>query len=329
LKAICLWSGGLDSQLAVCLMQEQGIEVIGVNFASPFFGANKAAQQAAEKLGIKLHVIDISKEYVNTVLKNPVYGYGKNLNPCIDCHAYMLKKAGDYMPEVGASFLITGEVLGQRPMSQNKSSLNLVDKLSGYRGLIVRPLSARLLPPTVPETEGWINRDQMLDISGRSRTRQMELALKYGIEKYPSPAGGCLLTEEAFSRRIKPFLHSEDELDPNLLELIKVGRLFIINENYLLIVGRKQAENERLQEIAASQDYLLKVVNRPGPLGVIRVLRGTLSAQDLDYAASIVARYSDAKNDPETTVRVTCLNGTIDKTLNIKPLSPEHVPSTV
>ena len=202
-KAISLFSGGLDSQLAVRLIQNQGIVVTGINFSSPFFGADKRTERAAHDLGIDLRVEPVGEEYLERVLKNPVYGYGKNMNPCIDCHAFMFRKAGDLMEELGASFIITGEVLGQRPMSQNRSALNAVDKLSGYKGYIVRPLSARLLEATVPEKEGWIQRELLLDISGRSRTRQMKLAEEYGIKEYPSPAGGCLLTEQNFARRLK------------------------------------------------------------------------------------------------------------------------------
>ncbi|MEN6325936.1 MAG: tRNA 4-thiouridine(8) synthase ThiI [Syntrophomonas sp.] len=328
-KAVSLFSGGLDSQLAVCLIKDQGIEVLGLNFASPFFGANEANYKAAEQLGIDLLTVDIGKEYIGEVLRKPVYGYGKNLNPCIDCHAYMLKKAGLFMQEHGASFLITGEVLGQRPMSQNRSALNAVDKLSGCKGLTLRPLSARLLPETIPETEGWIDRSRLLDISGRSRTRQMELADKFGIQDYPSPAGGCLLTDENFSRRIKPLLAIRDEIDPLEIEVYKVGRHFILEGNHLLVVGRKHSENERLQEIAGESDYLLKVVDRPGPLALLRSPDGVPCQQELEYAAAIVARYSDAKNEPLATLKVFQTGSEDCQTLTVAPLPPEQVPATV
>lgn len=328
-KAVSLFSGGLDSQLAVCLVKDQGIEVLGLNFTSPFFGASEADYKAAEQIGIDLFTMDIGKEYISEVLRKPVYGYGKNLNPCIDCHAYMQKKAGLFMQENGASFLITGEVIGQRPMSQNRSALNAVDKLSGLKGLTLRPLSALLLPETIPETEGWINRSQLLDISGRGRNRQMELAEQYGIHDYPSPAGGCLLTDENFSRRIKPLLAERDEIHPQEIEVYKVGRHFILENNHLLVVGRKHAENERLQAIAGESDYLLKVIDRPGPLALLRSPDGVPGQQELDYAAAIVARYSDAKNEPQATLKVFQIGSEDYQILAVAPLRPEEIPATV
>ncbi|MDD2619579.1 MAG: tRNA 4-thiouridine(8) synthase ThiI [Syntrophomonadaceae bacterium] len=327
MKAISLFSGGLDSQLAVYLIKNQGIEVIGLNFVSPFFGANESTYKAAQELGIKLQTIDIGQEYISEVLRKPVYGYGKNLNPCIDCHAYMLKRAGHFMEEYNASFILTGEVLGQRPMSQTRSALSSVDKISGYKGLTLRPLSALLLPETIPESEGWIDRNQLLDISGRGRSRQMELAQEFGIHDYPTPAGGCLLTDENFSRRIKPLLATKDEIDPLEIEVYKVGRHFILNGN-LLVVGRNHAENERLQEIAAEADYLLKVIDRPGPLALFRS-SSMPSQQEFEYVAAIVARYSDAKNETQATVKAFKTSSNDFQTFIVKPLSPEAVPVTV
>lgn len=302
MKAVSLLSGGLDSQIAICLIKQQGIEVIAVNFKTPFFGANERTKKAAQDLGVKLHIISPEQEYME-VLNNPVYGYGKNLNPCIDCHAFMLRKAGQYMNKIGASFLLTGEVLGQRPMSQNKGSLNVVEKLSGLQGLIVRPLSAKLLAPTTPELEGWIDREKLLDISGRSRTRQMELARDFGITDYPSPAGGCLLTEPAFARRLKKYLGINPDVPINHLEVLKAGRHFYLGDNNLLIVGRNQSDNEKLAQLALPQDYLLRVIDHPGPTGL---LRPTVKVEDNDIkeAASIVARYSDARNKDLARVKV-------------------------
>ena len=234
MKAISLFSGGLDSQLAVAVIQKQGITVEGVNFTSPFFGADERTQKAARHLGINLHLLPVGEEYITQVLRNPKYGYGKNMNPCIDCHAFMIRKAGDFMSEIGASFIITGEVLGQRPMSQNKSSLMTVEKLSGYRGYVVRPLSGKLLSPTIPEQEGWIERDKLLDISGRGRTRQIQLAEELGIKEYPSPAGGCLLTEANYARRLRIIMDSKEIPGQTELELLKLGRHFILNEDILL-----------------------------------------------------------------------------------------------
>ncbi len=302
LKAISLFSGGLDSQLAICVIKDQGIDVVAVNFSTPFFGANERCRKAADALGTEFHNIDISDEYIPEVLKKPVYGYGKNMNPCIDCHGFMLKKAGELMPIFGASFLITGEVLGQRPMSQNKSSINAVEKISGYRGYIVRPLSGKLLPPTEPELKGWIDRERLLDISGRGRGRQMELAEKYGIMDYPSPAGGCLLTDASYSGRLRQYLQMIEQPGAKELEMLKSGRHFY-RENLLLVIGRNHNENQRIEEHALDSDTLIKVSDRPGPLGLIRPF-GDVDSGDLEWAASLVARYSDAKTQDKANVKI-------------------------
>ena len=195
MKAVQIFSGGLDSILAAYLIKEQGIEVIAVHFVSPFFGIPEKAEASSRQLGIELVSVELEQDYLEMV-KAPVYGHGKNINPCIDCHAFMFRQAGAIMEARGASFLFSGEVLGQRPMSQTKNAIQAVDKLSGYRGLIVRPLSALLLPETVPAREGWIDVSRLMDISGRSRKVQMEMAERIGISDYPSPAGGCSLTQE-------------------------------------------------------------------------------------------------------------------------------------
>ncbi len=326
MKAISLFSGGLDSQLAVCIVKRQGIEVEGVNFKSPFFGGDQELAAAANDLGISLKTIDISEEYMD-VLRNPQYGYGKNINPCIDCHGFMVKKAGEYMLEIGGSFIITGEVLGQRPMSQNRSALAAVDKLSGFRGLILRPLSAKLLPPTIPEEKGWIDREQLLDISGRSRVRQMELADELGINEYPSPAGGCLLTMENFSKRLRYLLQLKPEAGPHETEILKYGRHFPLNSRGLLVVGRKASENETLLKLAAPEDYLLKVTTHPGPTSLLRYF-GTPEENDLAWAASITARYSDALSLPLANVRVWKTDRE-PRIIEVKPMAREETPATI
>jgi tRNA U34 2-thiouridine synthase MnmA/TrmU len=327
LKAVSLFSGGLDSQLAVCLIKDQGIDVVGVNFSTPFFGAEERTRLAAQALGIDFKLIDIGTAYLD-VLKNPVYGYGKNCNPCIDCHGFMLRNAGDYMQEIGASFLITGEVVGQRPMSQNKSSLNAVEKLSGYKGIILRPLSAQILPPTKAETEGWVDRSKLLNISGRSRNVQMQLAEHYGIKDYPTPAGGCLLTQENFSKRLRMLLAVKPEAGTDEMEILKVGRHFYVSDDQLLVVGRNHAENEQLNRLAVADDYLLKVSDRPGPLGLIRSIKpsGTV---DLKRPGAIVARYSDAKDLPLAEIIVS--RPGVEKTIifKVSPLPASEVPPTV
>ncbi|HWP98304.1 MAG TPA: tRNA 4-thiouridine(8) synthase ThiI [Syntrophomonadaceae bacterium] len=326
MKVISLLSGGLDSQLAICVLKEQGLEVLAVNFVTPFFAAKASTIQAAEQLQVELHTIDISDVYMEKVLRNPVYGYGKNLNPCIDCHAFMLKTAGEYMDKIGASFLATGEVLGQRPMSQNKSSLQVVEKLAGYQGLIVRPLSARLLPPTIPEQEGWIDRECLLDISGRSRKRQMDLARHYGIEDYPSPAGGCLLTDKGFSQRLVKLLENNPDPMTPQIEILKVGRHFYLDGNTLLVIGRNHSENERIMELVGEEDLILKVADRPGPLSL---LRGPVEKQTdyLQYAAALTARYSDARDDARAEVIVLDAFEVEKYSLDVEPLKPDQVPN--
>lgn len=327
MKAISLFSGGLDSQVAVCLIKQQGIEVEAINFKSPFFGANDRTIKAAEDLNIKLHTIDFGDEYIDKVLKNPVYGYGKNMNPCIDCHAFMFRKAGEMMEELGASFIITGEVVGQRPMSQNKSAISAVDKLSGYKGYILRPLSAKLLPPTIPEIEGWVDRDKLGDISGRSRIRQMELAEKFNIKEYPSPAGGCLLTEANFTNRLRKLLSIRPESRPDDMEILKVGRHFYLGSN-LLAVGRNQSENGRIRNIANDTDLLIKVTDFPGPTGLLRQYEETNQDQ-IELAASIVARYSDAKKQPLANVKIYNRSEEILHTIQVKPMEPDEVPASI
>ncbi|HPT70250.1 MAG TPA: tRNA 4-thiouridine(8) synthase ThiI [Syntrophomonas sp.] len=326
MKAISLFSGGLDSQMAVCVIKEQGIDVVAINFVTPFFGAQERTKQAAKDLGIEFHFLDIGPDYMD-VLKKPVYGYGKNMNPCIDCHAYMFKRAGEYLQEFGASFLISGEVLGQRPMSQNKSSLQVVNKLSGQQGIILRPLSAKLLAPTIPETEGWVDRSRLLDISGRSRARQMQLAEHYGIKDYPSPAGGCLLTQENFAKRLRLLLALNPDANAQDTEILKTGRHLYLNEDQLLVIGRNHDENIKLQELANEHDILIKVTDRPGPLGLLRLHRMDDRAET-DLAARIVARYSDARLEETANMMISKLSGE-EISLQVVPLPAEEVPEIV
>lgn len=326
MKAISLFSGGLDSQLAAKVVALQGIEVVLVNFCTPFFETTSAMQLAAENLGLELVSLDIADTYMD-VLKNPRYGYGKNMNPCIDCHAFMLNNAGRYMEDNGASFLITGEVLGQRPMSQNKSSLAAVAKHSGYRDLILRPLSAKLLPPTIPELEGWVDREQLLDINGRSREVQMRLADEFGIKEYPSPAGGCLLTQESFSNRLRKVLQVKPEAMAQDMYLLKQGRHFWFADT-LLVVGRKQDENLAIENLAGTDDYLLKVSTHPGPLALVRSFGKSTNPSLLKQAASICARYSDARDADEPVAVKIWHPGQSVEEFSVLPCSPNEVPST-
>ncbi len=319
IKSIALFSGGLDSQLAVLLIREQGVEVKGITFATPFF-APETAIKAARDLDLSLEIVDFTEEHLE-VIKNPKHGYGKNLNPCIDCHALMVKKAGEYMKKTGAHFIITGEVLGERPKSQNYQALGVVERESGFQGLVLRPLSARLLPPTLPEEKGWVDREKLGSIQGRSRKPQMALAEKYGLKEYPSPAGGCLLTVEGFSNRLKDLLKYQEEVSRSDLELLKVGRHFRPGEKAKIIVGRNQEENKKIFDLAEKGDLLFKTSSIPGPT---TLLRGHSQEEDLYMAASITARYSDA-SAPEVAVEVKGVNGDDEKEIRVKPLKDEEV----
>lgn len=288
---IGLLSGGLDSILAVRVLQEQGIHVEGVCFVTPFFGPEKA-QLANLQLKIPLHILDITGIHLE-MLKSPRYGYGKNMNPCIDCHGLMLRQAGGLMRELAAQFVFTGEVLGERPMSQNKNSLRSVEKLSGLQGLVLRPLSARLLPETLAEQQGLVDRGRLLAISGRSRKPQLELAEQYGITEFPEPAGGCLLTDPGYSRRLRDLMSRGAELSRRSLELLKVGRHLLLEDGTKIIAGRNEGENRRLEGLRQEGDALLAPAgDTPGP--TVLVPGGGPEAA-IRFAAAVCARYCTSR----------------------------------
>ncbi|MFH1123676.1 MAG: tRNA 4-thiouridine(8) synthase ThiI [Pseudomonadota bacterium] len=297
MKALCVFSGGLDSMLASQLVKAQDIEVLGLYFETPFFSSEKA-RKSAQTINLPLKVIDLTGPHLK-VVKNPRHGYGGNMNPCIDCHVLMLRTAGERLGKEKADFLVTGEVLGQRPMSQNKKALATVAAESGFEGLILRPLSAKQLPPTIPEEKGWIKRDELLDFSGRSRKPQMQLAEKFRIKDYPSPAGGCLLTDPIFSRRLKDLLSSRPHPEVREIQLLKVGRHFRIGPRTKLVVGRNKAENETILSLAKDADGIVNVGSVPGP--TVLVL-GDLSPELEALATSITVTYSDAEKNQPTQV---------------------------
>jgi tRNA U34 2-thiouridine synthase MnmA/TrmU len=266
-KALVLLSGGLDSILAVKLLLEQGIEVEAVNFRTNFCGPAKA-RPAAKMLGVSLREVDIREDFL-AVLKKPKYGYGAGLNPCIDCHALMLKKAGQIMRAEGFDLVATGEVLGERPMSQHKQALKIVAKEAGLEGYLLRPLSAKLLEPTIPEKEGLVERGKLLDISGRSRKKQIELAERYGIKNYPTPAGGCALTQEGFARRLKELMEKKPEFSTEDVDLVRFGRHFWIDSTQI-ILGRNQEENQILESVAKDGDVLVVPDSFVGPTILLR-----------------------------------------------------------
>jgi len=292
-KGLILLSGGLDSTLAAWVMLEQGIELEAINFSLIFHTTAGWAKRVAERLGIKYRSVDITKDYLD-ILKNPKHGYGKNINPCIDCRIHMLKKAKDYMSEIGASFAVTGEVLGERPMSQRLNTINVIEKESGLKGLIVRPLSAKLLEPSIPEKEGVVDREKLLDIQGRSRRPQIHLAGKYKIGDYPAPAGGCLLTDENFTNRLKDLMEN-DEFIIEKIESLKFGRHFRIGKKLKFIVGRNEAENNTLLEMAKAGDIVFEPKIVPGPTGI---LQGSgIGPGQIEISARVVSRYSDRTRD--------------------------------
>ncbi|MRI83915.1 MAG: ATP-binding protein [Nitratiruptor sp.] len=302
MRALALFSGGLDSLLAMKLIIEQGVEVIGLYFDTGF--GSKAEEQkraylerVAKKIGARLEVVDIRDQFIQEILFDPKYGYGKNFNPCIDCHANMFRIAKALLPKYDAHFLISGEVVGQRPMSQRFDALKKVNLLSQADGLIVRPLSAKLLPPTIPEERGWIDRERLLDIHGRSRHRQMELAKKWGIEEYESPSGGCLLTDPGFASKIKEHIRYQPfEIED--IEVLKVGRHFRLPEGAKLVVARNRHENERIASLALTK-YTTFRLPLPGPLSLLS--KGASQA-DRELAARIALTYSKA--DPSQTYQV-------------------------
>ncbi len=296
-KALGLMSGGLDSTLAAMTLMRQRIEVTGVSFVTPFFGAGKA-KAAAEAIGFPLIVKEISAIHLEMV-KNPKYGYGRNMNPCIDCHAMMFRLAGEIMEAEGFDFLFSGEVLGQRPMSQNPSALKSVANYCGYPDRVLRPLSAKLMPITPMEEAGLVDREQLLDIQGRSRRRQQALAVEWGFPDYPSSGGGCLLTEVGFSNQLRDLLQHDPAATANDVELLKVGRQFRLSPTAKLVLGRNQGDNEHIEQLVRPEHLKLRCSNHSGPLGLFI---GQPQQQDLQTAAAILASYGKGKDEPQVDV---------------------------
>jgi len=316
-KGIALISGGLDSLLAVKIILDQGIEVMGVTFVTPFFSAKKA-KTAAKAISLPLTTVDITEEHLE-MLKAPKYGFGKNMNPCIDCHTLMLKIAGGIMETQGADFIFTGEVLGQRPMSQTKQSLHVVAKNSGFQEYIIRPLSAQLLPETKPEIEGKVDRQRLFAIQGRGRKEQIELARIYGISDYPAPAGGCLLTDPPFSKRLRDLFTYKKDFRIRDIELLKYGRQFRINGITKVIVGRNSYENDALTKLSEEEDVIITMPQFPGPTTLIP---GGGDDSTILLAASLCALYSDAPKDKEVIAH--CRKGETLKSVTIKAAQREN-----
>lgn len=336
-KAVALISGGLDSLLAARLMLDQGIHVEGINFYTGFCveGHTHAIRKrdkkkpkrnnalwSAEQLGIKLHIIDIIEEYKDIVI-NPRHGYGANLNPCLDCKIFMISKAKQWMEQRGFDFIVTGEVIGQRPMSQRKNLLPVVVRESGADDRLLRPLCARNLAPTLPEREGWVDRDRLLDFHGRNRKPQMALAKHYGFEDYASPAGGCcFLTDANYSKKLADLWQAQNrktyELDD--IMLLKVGRHIRPRPHYKLIVSREEGENKFLSGYRKNFTCI-ETQSCGGPLTLVD---GEASEQDLETASRIVARFSQGKNSDRVTVKITRLGGE-ERILDVLPMPPSEI----
>lgn len=307
--------------LAVCVLREQDVEVLAVSFVTPFFGSARA-REAASRLGVPLREIDITGPHLDMV-KSPRFGYGRNMNPCIDCHAMMLNVAGSLMEKEGFDFLFTGEVLNERPKSQTRGALDVVARESGYPDLVLRPLSAKLLTPTKPERTGLIDRERLLALKGRSRKSQFELAKKYGITEYPSPAGGCLLTDPGYSRRLRDLFEHEPDAGADDVRLLRLGRHLRLGPHTKLVLGRNRAENEDLEKRFQPGDAKLFVKEIPGPTGLLRGPAAELTEDVKHLAAAICARYSDAP--PEEPVPVVFIEGERQYEVPVIPATAETI----
>ena len=318
IRALCLLSGGLDSQLAARLLLAQGIEVQGLTFTSIFFGA-KAAEQAARQLKVPLLIEDFTPTIL-TLIAHPKHGFGAGLNPCIDCHIAMVRRTGELMRERGFQFVSTGEVLNQRPMSQHRKALQQVAAESGVGDYLLRPLSAKLLPETEPEKRSWVDRARLLAFEGRNRKPQMALARELGIPDYPQPAGGCLLTDPAYGKRLKD-LKTHEGLDIIPILRLRLGRHFRVGA-VRVIVGRNQAENQQLEKERNASEYLLIAKDVPGPSAI---LSASATEDELQQAAALCARYSDFLPGQRVLMEVQGPQGL--RTLAVLPATPDMIES--
>ncbi|MDB4849626.1 tRNA (5-methylaminomethyl-2-thiouridylate)-methyltransferase [Nitrosopumilus sp.] len=305
-KVVALLSGGLDSQLAIKMMQEQGFDVSAVAIKTPFCdfdcgrGCGFEIRERADDLDVNLKTVYLGDEYIE-MLKHPKHGIGAGFNPCIDCRSMMFDAAKKHMEEIGAEFIISGEVLGQRPMSQHAPALRTIENESDLVGKIVRPLSAALLPETDPEKDGLIKRENLGMIRGRTRRGQLDMAKKYGIENPPNAGGGCLLTEPHFGIKAKDLFSHTKNPTINDIDLLKIGRHFRLDEETKFIVGRNKDENEMIKAISLPGDILLEAKDFVGP---VSILRGSNAKQHLKFASSITLRYSDAPNNEQAIVSI-------------------------
>jgi tRNA U34 2-thiouridine synthase MnmA/TrmU len=320
MKALALLSGGLDSTLAVKLILNQGIEVETINFVTPFCLCKKGCSGTAEvakKFHIPLKIVSVGEDYLK-ILRSPKYGYGRNMNPCIDCRIFMLKQAKKHAKETGASFIFTGEVLDERPMSQHQKALNIIEKEAGLEGKILRPLSARLLPETEAEKKGWVDRAKLLDIRGRSRKKQIALAKEFAIKDYPCPAGGCLLTYKEYADKLRDLFEHKKRVSLKDVQLLKVGRHFRLGRNKI-IVGRNENENKLLTQQKPNGDYYFEAQNCGSP---ITLLQGPKTSKAIETAARLTAYHSDQKTGE---VLIKFGNESLDKSVTVTVPSKEKV----
>ncbi len=337
-EAVALISGGLDSMLAARVVMEQGVHVEGINFYTGFCveGHTHAIRRrdpakpkrnnalwVAEQLGIKLHIVDVAEEYKD-VLLHPKHGYGANLNPCLDCKIFMVRKALEWIDENGFDFVITGEVIGQRPMSQRRDTMPVVARESGAEDRLLRPLCAKLLPPTLPEREGWVDRDKLYDLNGRSRKPQMAMAADFGITEYSQPAGGCcFLTDESYARRLGDLWQGRGVRDYDLddILLLKIGRHLRPRPHFKLIVAREAGETKFLEGYRKRYTHLT-TVSHNGPMVLVD---GEVGDDDLQLAARITARFCQGRDADSVSVAVTPKGGET-RTLTVTPLAQDDIP---
>ncbi len=324
--AIGLLSGGLDSILACRVIMAQDIKVKAVKFVTPFFGyelLEREEEYRAEvkaQYGIEVELCDVSEGYLE-LLRKPAHGFGKNFNPCVDCKIFMLQKAREMMDDLGAQFLITGEVVGQRPMSQRRDTLRIIERDSGCEGILLRPLCARNMNPIEIEKQGLVDRSRLLDFSGRNRKPQMNLAAEMGITDYPSPAGGCVLADPELGKRLATYYENHDDIAVNDILLLLLGRQFTLPSGGWLTIGRNQVDNERIEKLLQPGDILLDTEDRPGPIGI---LRNSQDPSDKQSTAGLIARF--AKKGPkfpeEVEVSLTA-NGQEKEMIKAAPLADE------
>jgi hypothetical protein len=326
---VALYSGGLDSTLAVLAVLRQGIEVKAITFLNHFgcdisdrSSCSKDPFAASVKFGFEVKLCHLSEKFIE-IVKNPKFGHGRNMNPCMDCRILMLQEAKEFMQMTGAAFIITGEVLGQRPMSQRRDALDIIDRETGLRGRVLRPLSAKIMKPTLAEEQGLVDREQLYDFGGRSRKPQMALAREYGLTEYPSPAGGCLLTEPNYSYRLRELLQHDPAPALSDYHLLRLGRHFRLGPSCKAVVGRNQSENAAILQLSGDTGLSLHVPDHGSPVALVTGPSATEA--DIAAAAALCARYSDARESPVVTVAVSDRGR--HYTLQVKPADASMIDS--